>query len=288
MRRTFPIALAIAGLLLVSPLLTGCFATQARLANATDVSTDGIDSVNLVFDTDNVTIQQSSSDSIEVREFMGEDDPAYYDSIVTDGSTVTITQGQRPSSAYFATYAEIYLPESYTGALTITSGSGQVIVEGGNHLSSLSVQTSSGSISVSDMTVASLNATSTSGSVSIASISGPIVCSSTSGSISASSLSGYGEFSGTSGNINVDYKALSGNVSVQSGNGKVSLALPRTSSYRLTVTTQDGLITLPYSDGDARTTKTDTGYEVTFGLPTTRNTVQVTTASGAISIRYHK
>lgn len=289
MRRTCSIAVAISLALLVMTTLSGCFATQARLANSSQASLDGIVNIVLAFDTDNITVLQGSSDELEIKEFIGQDKSTYYDTIDTEDQTVTVSQGYRPSSAYFAAYTEVYLPSGYTGSITINTSSGQVKVDCGNRLNALAVQTGSGAISVSDVTTGQLSTVSDSGSITISSVSGPVACSSSTGSINATALSGYGSFTSSTGNETVDFKALSGNVDITNNTGKLTVSLPRTCSYRLHTTTQDGITTLPYADGEAQISEqTDTSTSLLFGLPSTGNTVTLTTGSGAILVRYHK
>lgn len=286
MRRGFLISTLIAGILLGAFSLTGCFATQANLANTDNVDLTGIDNVIIDYDTDNVTVYSTDGDQLVVKEFLGQEGSSYYAAVDTTDSTVTVTQGYRPTTVYWAAYAEVYVPRDYTGSVTVNTGSGQVKIETGNHLDDLDVTTQSGIISISDVTVKSMTVTSNSGGVTLASISGPFNCNTSSGSVSATSLSGYGSITTESGNLSADYKALSGSTTLSTQTGKMTVSLPRTTSYRLSVDTLEGIITLPYSE-DQISSQDSTSAEVIFGLSSTTNQVTLSTQSGAINVKIH-
>lgn len=101
---------------------------ELQLSNTEEISTQGVEEINLSYVSENITIKESTSDKITVKEYLNLNEKNYYSSISKSGKTVTIERGKRPPINMVKENVEIYLPKNYKGSLIVTTVSGTIKV----------------------------------------------------------------------------------------------------------------------------------------------------------------
>lgn len=282
-RRIRNLALA---LVLVTSMLTttSCFVDQTTLVNVATWSMSEVDRITLSYDTDNITLLESPSDEIVIKEYASKDDSRYYATITEDGSALSITGGLRPDDPMFASYVELYLPDDYTGAVAIGTGSGVVVSNISNDLSSLAVVTTDGTVTVNGLSAGSATVRTDSGAITMSGFSGTLEGTTVSGNVKIASLDGAAVLSSQSGTLELVVAQLDGTVKMTTDSARIKLKVPEASRFAFSATTSSGSIRTPF-DEDEITSESDNAVEAAHGTSPT-NDVVLHTSSAAITVDY--
>ncbi len=149
---------------------------------------EGISEISVSYDEEEVTLFESGSGDLVIREYMTVNNRRCYAKVSRTGRSVRVSEGGRPLfDRDFHRYVEVYLPAGYSGNLTLVTTSGNI------------------STAVKNLSVGSLRVHSTSGTVRFGSVSAlGMYLSTTNGSIECAGLSGGSVFlETTSGRIAV-------------------------------------------------------------------------------------
>lgn len=225
----------------VSASCRGLF--EMELVNTQEIGLDQVNGIEVLYRSEKVTLFKGTENMLIVKEYMNKNNSNYYAKITNAGNKLTIERGQRPFWLFYAVHArvEIYLPVSYTNALSIKTTSGKIESPDEHVCSQINIESSSGSISVNTITTETANFKNssggihcenvngntdihtTSGKIRVGSINGNVSVESSSGSIHGKKVNGNITISTSSGNIDFDH--IAGNVSAESSSGSIKLNL---------------------------------------------------------------
>jgi len=299
--------------------------SNASLVNTQNISLDEITSINISYQSDDIIFYTSDTDEIILKEYMNfTPDKNELASITTSGSEITI-EGRRQNFQIFEfgmftrnCRAELYLPAEYSNKLTVTTSSGNIDSDLTFTLSEFAATSSSGDIKMNEVNAASINATTSSGNITVqvaegkrqfSSTSGDIKIlgghgdsnsTSSSGNITIENASGYIEADSSSGNIKINNSLGGGNLKTSSGNikleltdvtdnidikassGDVSVMLPSTTSFDFTSETSSGDIRTFF---DEKLSYNKKGNEASGSIGDNPDlSIHINTSSGNISI----
>lgn len=160
------------------------------------------------YQSDGITIFYHDNDTVRLMEYMSfEPTPEQLAKVSRDGGTLSIKGGERPkfSVGVFMVKVELYLPESYRGALETRTSSGPQRCEEDLILTDFTAQAASGSIKYGNITADNVTISTSSGSIKTDEIYGKVELSAVSGSISCTSIEGETiNLQTTSGSLRVD------------------------------------------------------------------------------------
>lgn len=269
-----------AGILFLGTL-SGCGSQEVTIqVNTLIFDAEAFQSIRLDYDADDIHVLKSDNDKVIVKEYMNENKKRYYARTFTKNGALLITEGDRPRRASFKSYIEIYIPQNYTGSLSLHSTSGTIESEIILNLSNdFSVDTTSGAIEVSNVRAFHIKFSSTSGNLrfenigantieirttnaktSIKQASGVISYQSKGGNLTASGISGSGSFNASGeGPIAISFTDVTGNIFAYSKNGTLTVELPSQLAFKFSATTKNGAIDTSFADQLAITDNTAIG-----------------------------
>jgi hypothetical protein len=300
LRRCAAIWFVIACLVASTLFLGGCFAQGTSLDNTRNLDLTNIDTIQIEYGIDNISFSESPSDKMVVKEYFSADNASYYANTTTDGTTLLVSSGYRPSSDSFSSHVEILLPSSYRKALTIQTVSGMITIDSAYRLGSLVAKSQSGAIKIDNVVAETIALSTVSGRITANGCAGMFECSSSSGTITGDDLKGGGDFSNASGKIDVAFDSVKGNIEATSSSGKIAIEIPKDLGYSLDIKTISGFLSTPLPASDIEkgtTTKSQTdenGNVETVQLNTLsgksgvyqRSYISLESSTGAISLSY--
>lgn len=284
-------------------VFAGCSNSKsAQMTNELRFSLKGISSLTLSYDEEKITIFESDSDALVIKEYMTESKSSYYAKVTEGNESIYISEGGKPFfKDGFSRYIEVYLPESYRENLTVTSTNGDIDFSGMNlDLSMLRVDNSSGNIRLDNAVASNIHLSSTSGTlylgnieanqISLETTSGSVICTklngnviytSTSGSADIKSAIGSGNYkANNSGGLNVVYTEVNGDLSFFNKNDNITLTLPKNLEFEFQATTKNGSVSTNFQQDvtvNGHTTSGSVGSNPTI-------TVKVETNNGDIEV----
>lgn len=289
--------------LLSSMLLIGCSHPGApKPANELHFSLDTISDITISYDDEPVTFFMTDDDSLTVKEYMTKDKKKYYANITEKKDSIHISEGGKPLfKGGFSRYIEVYLPVSYSEALTVTTTDGDIDLSDTDlSLSALRIDSTAGTVRISNASASKIHLSSTKGSLELGSIladtirlettSGEITCqklsgdvtyTSTSGNVNIEEAIGLGSYTaGNSGELHVTYAEVTGDLSFFNKNDNIQLTLPQDLDFEFEATTKNGSVSTSF----ATDLKTDerTSYGTVGNHPTV--TVTLETKNGDIEV----
>lgn len=250
--------------------LTACSPAQKpEMVNELHFSLDGISDVAISYDEEPITFFASDSDELVIKEYMSENKSRYYAEVRQSSDSLCVSEGGKPFLSSFSRYIEVYLPASYTQALTITTTDGSIDLSSMDlQLSALRIDSTSGTVEInhaaaSDISLSSTSGTITSGRIAADTIrldttSGNIICdelignvtyTSTHGNADIKSASGSGSYQASnSGRLNVTYTQVTGDLSFFNKNDNISLTLPADLEFEFEATTKNGSVSTSFQE----------------------------------------
>ncbi|WMJ87680.1 DUF4097 family beta strand repeat-containing protein [Anaerocolumna sp. MB42-C2] len=288
--------------LLLVGFLSGCRIQKAiSLVNTLTFNTVDFESLRLDYDADDIRVLKSNNDQLIVKEYMNENKQSFYARTFKQNGELLITEGDRPKRSGFDSYIEIYIPQNYTGNLSLHSTSGTIHSELALNLSgNFNVDTTSGLVEVSNTKALNVKASSTNGSLnfenmiadevniqttnaatSLNKIIGTINYQSKGGKLTASALHGSGSFNASGeGSIEISFADVTRDISAYSKNGTLAVTLPRELAFKFSATTKEGSIDTSFTD---RLIVTDNTTSGTVGT-SPDITVELETRNGDIKV----
>lgn len=286
---------------------------QMRLVLEKEVSLDGIDSIDIVYDmnSNDVFFYEAEGDTLQVKEYVNyEAGEGEISTVGVNGSTLEI-RGKRRSAHMVRMfgfgynsgygYTEIWLPVSYKGALTVKTASGDIRSDMDIALDAdFAASSSSGDMTLKKVSAAGVALAATSGNVNGAALcaadgAGRITIETTSGGVNVDAVSGTFESASSSGDItvgrvdgNAKASATSGYIKIKGGSGTRNISTSsgdvlleetqevfevRTTSGEVTIKADKGSGSISTSSGDVRLT-----------LPALTGNLEIHTTSGEVEL----
>jgi hypothetical protein len=229
--------------------------TEKDLVNIQEIELENIDSIDIVYSWENISVFKTNSNNLVLKEYMSINKSKYYAHISNFGGKVLIEKGARPFGIgtgilfnVFNARMEVYLPASYTKNIKVKASSGNVILDKIN--GTVSAETSSGRIELNRVT----------GSISAKAASGAIKCA---------------------------VAENAGNVSLATSSGKVTLGVPRNLVFKFSSKTSSGRLSTPFSEKLSSPLSDRNSAEGIIGNETISNdipNIDIRTKSGTIKI----
>lgn len=277
--------------------LTGCSRPQnPQIANELHFSLDGVTQVTISYDEEPITFFSSDGEELVIKEYMTEYKSSYYAKVKQNGNSIHISEGGKPFfKDSFHRYIEVYLPSSYSEALTITTTDGTIDLSYVNlQLSMLRIDSTAGTVKINKAAASDIHLSSTGGTMQLGSItadtiklettSGNVTCNELTGNVTYTSTSGNADIksavgsgsyrANNSGNLNVIYSEVTGDLYFFNKNDNISLSLPAGLEFSFEATTKNGSVTTAFPECvtvDGRTTRGSVGSNPTVTVKTETN-----------------
>lgn len=297
-----------------------------------EVPMEGINSISITYskNSNDIYLYEGQGDVLAIKEYnefeLNENELS---TVSVNGSRIEI-KGKKRSRirsgffhfGYGGGYTEVWLPASYKGELALATSSGDITSEMDLVLErDLSAASTSGEITMPDVTAGNVSLASTSGNVGIETIetekngtAGDINIATTSGDITVKQLVGETNIASTSGYVNVEtiagnvqiattsgditvqyidgnaaFSSTSGNAKIMEGGGDRSVT---TSSGDVTIDGADGSWMIHTTSGEVRVTgQNDSGSiettsgDVSLEVVELTGTLDVDTSSGSVNMK---
>lgn len=301
MKRQFIIGLLIA---LYLSTMTGCANSQpARLANEIHFDISNISELCISYDEENITFYESDNDELVIKEYMSKDKDSYYANVSQSSDSIKVSEGGKPFfKGGFSRYIEVYFPKEYRGNLTVTTTDGNIdISKVSLILSSLRIDSTEGTVSISSAEASSIDLSSTRGTFNLGTIvadeidlettkgefnceklEGNVSYTSTSGDIEVKSAVGSGSYEASnSGDLTINYTEVTGDLSFYNKNDSVNLTLPKGLEFEFEASTKNGSVSTSFddyisSDGDTSSGTIGSNPTVSVYLETRNGDINVT------------
>ena len=244
-------------------------AGRPELVYERDFSLEGINSISIDYSSGKVVFMEGDDNAFSFKEYLAEDNKAYFARSSATGGIITVETGRRPWFRHLRARLEVYLPRSFEGDCRVSLGSGSleaetdiavsgtadIIVSSGNarlrtvNAGDIKLRSQSGSVHAEGL-YGKTNLRLSSGSLYVAELhgSGHEVRLS-SGTAKIDAASGPGRFFSSSGNISLGIARLEGDLDFEISSGSLKLGLPRDASFFLDAETSSGSVTVE-SGGD--------------------------------------
>lgn len=260
-------------------LLTGCGGGKSgELSNELVFSLEGIEELEISYDDENISFYESEDDSLIVREYMSKDKKSYHAKVSENEKSIQISEGGKPFlKGGFTRYIEVYLPDSYSESLKVTTTEGNIDMSDlALELNSIRVDCTSGIFKIKEASAEDIYFSSTRGTMELGSLAGEqikiettqggVSCEKTDGNVTYTSTSGNAEFmsangSGTykaenSGKLSVTYDEVNGDLYFFNKNDDVEVCLPEGLSFEFEAVTKNGSVNTDFqgdisADGDS-------------------------------------
>lgn len=250
---------------------------EPELINTQEWSINGLTAINIVYESDLVKILPSSSDKIILKEYLTENDSAYYATSTIKDAMLNIKLGSRPTTSY-ESRIEIYMPADFKGSTNIDVKTG--LIEVGNISSScVAANSTSGLITINNYT-GILNCVTKSGIVTINNYSGDLNCYANTGIVKINECVVQGKIQTESGGIDLQLNGINGDLEAISGTGSLTAKILDSIDFNISASTVTGRVTNNFSNAFSTTEKTITG---SWG-ETPINTITLKTNSGFVKI----
>jgi lia operon protein LiaG len=263
-------------------------AGQSKIRNSSpadelQLPLEGISELIISYDEENLSFFESTNNKLIVKEYMTVNRRGYYAKTDRRGTSLKISEGGKPFfKGGFTRSVEVYLPASYSKKLTVTTTNGDIDFSGiSAALSSLRIDSTSGSVRLVEVTAADAYISSADGTLLLDNLEsrrmriettngtiicrrpkGVVSCVSTHGNITVESAEGEGCYSiHNSGVLDVSYAAVTGDISFFNKNGPVKVIVPSDLAFVFKASAKNGTI------------KTDFQNSLTFSGRTAVGTV---------------
>lgn len=276
---------------------------KEKLANELVFSLEGVRDLCISYDDETVTFFKGEDESLVIREYMNRDKKSYHARVRETEGSIEISEGGKPFfKGGFLRYVEVYLPESYSENLTVTTTDGTIDMSAVElDLNLLRVDSTSGSFNLNRASAETLFFSSTRGKLQLGSIAGEqiriettqgeVSCEEVRGNVTYTSTSGNGEFAsawgwGTyraenSGRLSVTYVEVTDDLSFYNKNDDLEIVLPGELSFAFEAVTKNGAVDTDFQGELSAEDETITGR--IGSSPSV--TVRAETKNGNIEVR---
>jgi len=300
--------------------------SSMKLVNEKEIGVDNAQSIEVLYQFQEVTLLKSPSNSLILKEYMSEDISDYYADVTNAGNKLTI-KGNHPvlGLGTFRARVEVYVPAHFTQDISITTSSGRIALSDDYTFSRIvlksssgsisvntlkaeaaDISTSSGRISVDTLTAEAADISTSSGRISLDRITGALTAKSSSGRISGETVNGNVSAENTSGGISFDMVAgsieaktssgkidcsvneITGDIMLSSTSGRVELTIPRNANFNFSARRTSGGLSTPFSDRLFSPVSDKRLVQGIIGDGTPKNSIDIRTTSGSINVKWNQ
>lgn len=251
------------------------FGKSASLQNTIELSVEEVSSLKLEYGSKNIKVYPTSEETITIKEYLYSDRPEAHATVTyPENNEVVVTGGNVQTIVFFSLginggeRIEVYVPEKALLALSLQTGSGNIIGEhdcvaregslavragsgnikwNGADVREVSFQTGSGNIKIEDIK-GDITVQAGSGNISGDFLLGKLSASAGSGNITLTEFAGSGAVTANSGNVNVEAVSVTGDMEMQTGSGSIKLEVPKELSCHMEINTGSGSIKTDFDD----------------------------------------
>lgn len=201
------------------------------------VSLDNCNKINFDFTSTDIIVQTTDDTKLRVVQSssakLTEDEKF---TISKEGDTILVSTREKIHIFSFGSWnekIEIYIPKNYAKDLNIRSSSGNITFNSDITINNLTCTQSSGNLHIySNIDANEVNMKDSSGNIDIEDLKcSTYQINTSSGNISIDSLSGSGDASASSGNIKIDYKDIKDYSNITAHSGNITLTVPTQVSF---------------------------------------------------------
>lgn len=255
--------------LLILFLLSGCSREDSfKMANELRFSLDEITDLTVSYDDEDVSFFSSGGNTLVVKEYMTVNESRCYARVRQNKNSIHISEGKKPIfKNNFSRRIEVFLPKSYKKNLMVTTSDGNVDMSDIIlHVSSLRIDSTSGTVQVNFADAEKIHLSSTSGNLKLGQIkariivlettSGNVTCSKVNGNVTYTSTSGNAQFksavgsgsykAGNSGRLSVSYTEVTGDLFLFNKNDNIELALPAELEFEFEAAAKNGTVSTSF------------------------------------------
>jgi DUF4097 and DUF4098 domain-containing protein YvlB len=279
--------------------------SEKNLVNTREIELEHITGIEILYRGENVIIRQGGTDKLVLKEYMSRDNPRYYANVSDTGGKITIERGDRPIGILINTFyarAEVFIPESYMGPVTVKTSSGDIEAVDGFVCAGISFESSSGNIKIDSVTAEAVNiktrsgnidagtvqgdvsAVSSSGRVRFGQITGSLTATASSGNIRGELVNGSITAKTTSGNISCSAGENAGDISLASTSGNIALNIPEGTVLNFSSRTSSGRLSTPFPEKLFSPVSDRNLTQGRIGGDNPAKNIDIRTSSGSIKI----
>lgn len=224
---------------------------SAELRNEIEIPLSEVDELEILYGSKNLHVYPTDGEQIIIKEYLISDKESAKAQVnkenAADGRKVVTVTGGNTFSIFFMGVGEkieIYLPKEGLDALSLQTGSGNIVKEDDLALVTerFSVKAGSGNVTWKGALAKEIQIKTSSGNITGEALTGNVNLEAGSGSITTKELSGTGSAKAGSGNVKVEVSQLTGDFAVQTGSGNSKIKLPEDTSCYVEVQTGSGNI----------------------------------------------
>ena len=213
---------------------------DATLQNEQRIPISKIQMISVNYISHGVTVYPTDDDCLTLREYFNDEDPDLHAQIIKDEQNLSIRHGAQRLFGMTRGYIEIMLPNAFFGTLNMQTVSGKIDIHCKLSLDEFNASSTSGKITVEEVTTGSAVLSSVSGAVVIGMLRANCNLRSTSGAIRVGCAAGGGVFKTVSGAIEADYETVLSDIRMHSTSGKIHLLMPAGHSFALNARSVSG------------------------------------------------
>ena len=274
--------------------------TGKELVNTENISMNGMKEINIDANSCDVIFIQSDSDEMVIKEYVsnGNKKEPFLTTTVNDDTVVKLKAAKNRRSFFIfgsnRRFIEVYLPESYQGAVVLETSSGDISSEIDLSLSEFRVNTSSGYLSLEKVAAAGISINTSSGDLYAEGLYGKVKFETQSGYVKVEEVEGNAQYSSSSGDLAIDrhigdltfntssgysyMKEIEGDAEFSSSSGDISVD---TLTGDLKIDTSSGYVKVETLRGAADVNTSSGDIKLKFAVVT--GDIMFTTTSGYIS-----
>ncbi|GEM_PF-5013007 len=159
------------GTILFITILTSCGKKQEmKLVNEQRFQPAQVSGIRLDYDNDDITLLESPTADIVLKEYMDIDKSAYYARIENRNGVLSVSEGQRPGGGRLDCYVELYLPAGYEADVTVHTTESTLKTKVSHTLASLRTETTHGILEITDINVRTISVSSAGGDISLSNV----------------------------------------------------------------------------------------------------------------------
>ena len=263
-------------------------APQAVISEPANILSLDISSVKVLqigYQAETIFLHKTTEDSLTIKEYINYHASEYFAKITANRFKTTIRYGRR-EEVNMDSYVEVFLPENWSGELSISSQYGNIHSEDDWNFERFTAESSEGSIRLKSILAPRIRITTSMGPIQIEHAQGFTDIHSVSGAIIAYRIDGGAKLATSSAPIFANFESLNNIIECNTLNGDIQMALPENTGMKIDGISKTGDI---QSEIDGITIKTKPGnIKNITGILGEKpyQDVRISTINGNITLNY--
>lgn len=256
------------GAMLLMVTLTSCGGKQEmKLVNEQNFTPSQVSSIRLDYDNDDITLLESATADIVLKEYMDIDKSAYYAKIENRNGELSINEGQRPSGNRLDCYVELYLPAGYEADISVHTTESTLKTKVSHNLAALRAETTHGTLEIAGIKAQTVSVSSANGAVNLSNVEadtisfnttnavvttdnvhGVIQYTTSNGKLILTAAYGSGSFEATSdGTLDIAFAEITGDINASAKNSDIHFTAPKDAAFHFIASSRNGSIDAGYN-----------------------------------------